>query len=188
MNVHEYLELVADVKPSDIPDDDGLVYRSKFDGSYITRVGMEDGVKFLAKRGITEQLTHGVGFSPSEQKWYGWSHRAIYGFGIGSACVKGDCHYKPTSVDDLKASAVEFWHDTEYKSKTYIGNDGEDEQGKFFMVNWEYNNIVPNVALRNTIGSNKRYYDDASFGKGEWTALTLEDAKQMAIDFNQGVS
>ena len=28
--------------------------------------------------------TCSVGFCEREQKWYGWSHRAIFGFGIGS--------------------------------------------------------------------------------------------------------
>lgn len=32
-----------------------------------------------------------IGFCPSKQKWYGWSHRAIYGFGIGDIVKKGDC-------------------------------------------------------------------------------------------------
>jgi len=26
-----------------------------------------------------------IGFSEKEQRWYGWSHRAIYGFGVGDA-------------------------------------------------------------------------------------------------------
>ncbi len=32
-----------------------------------------------------------IGFCDKEQKWYGWSHRAIFGFGIGSEVKKGDC-------------------------------------------------------------------------------------------------
>lgn len=35
--------------------------------------------------------TCAIGFQPEEQKWYGWSHRAICGFGIGSKVEKGDC-------------------------------------------------------------------------------------------------
>lgn len=31
-----------------------------------------------------------IGFSEKEQKWYGWSHRAIYGFGIGDVVKEGD--------------------------------------------------------------------------------------------------
>lgn len=41
------------------------------------------------KRGIVPELVDdtkrvcSVGYCPSEEKWYGWSHRAICGFGIG---------------------------------------------------------------------------------------------------------
>ncbi|NCC61602.1 MAG: hypothetical protein EOM12_11815 [Verrucomicrobiae bacterium] len=126
MNTKKWLDKVAYVDKSEIENDDGDVYYSKFDGSYITRVGMEENVKFLADCEITEELGsigHNVcciGFSPKNNKWYGWSHRAIYGFTIGSTCEKGHCHYTPE--------------------------------------------------------------------KGEWTAQTMADAKQMAIDFSKGVS
>lgn len=46
--------------------------------------------KFLDKHGIKSERV-GLGFSEKEQKWYGWSHRAIYGFGIGSEVKDGDC-------------------------------------------------------------------------------------------------
>ena len=35
-------------------------------------------------------LTAQIGFNDEEQKWYGWSHRAIYGFGVGDAVKEGD--------------------------------------------------------------------------------------------------
>lgn len=35
--------------------------------------------------------TCSIGFCEREQKWYGWSHRAIYGFGIGDTVKEGDC-------------------------------------------------------------------------------------------------
>lgn len=31
-----------------------------------------------------------MGYSPSRRKWYGWSHRAVAGFGVGSTVRKGD--------------------------------------------------------------------------------------------------
>lgn len=43
----------------------------------------------LAHRGIKPELADpshtvcSIGFCEKEQKWYGWSHRAICGFGIG---------------------------------------------------------------------------------------------------------
>jgi len=32
-----------------------------------------------------------IGFCMKERKWYGWSHRAISGFGIGDKVAEGDC-------------------------------------------------------------------------------------------------
>ena len=32
-----------------------------------------------------------IGFSKKNNKWYGWSHRALYGFKIGDSIKKGDC-------------------------------------------------------------------------------------------------
>ena len=65
------------------------------DGHYI---GNERRARFLCNdRGIAPELAipeHevcSIGFSERDQKWYGWSHRAIYGFGIGSVVKAGDC-------------------------------------------------------------------------------------------------
>ena len=109
MNVNTCLNQVAHTGPSTIDGDDGLIYYSNFDYSYITRVGLEDDIKYLVDRGITDELTHGVGFSPKENKWYGWSHRAIFGFEIGSTCNKGDCYYRAANLEDEVAAAIAFW-------------------------------------------------------------------------------
>lgn len=63
-------------------------------GDYI---GNKRTAHLLFKRGIKPEKanpTHNVcsiGFCEREQKWYGWSHRAIYGFGIGDEVKEGDC-------------------------------------------------------------------------------------------------
>lgn len=56
-----------------------------------------------------------IGFSTKDGKYYGWSHRAIFGFKIGSKCKKGDCHYLPEkgewiakTFDDAKQMAIDF--------------------------------------------------------------------------------
>lgn len=183
MELNEWLRLVAHTKPSELEGDDGDVYYSNFDDSYITRVGMEDNVKFLAERNITEQLTHGVGFSPSENKWYGWSHRAIFGFTIGSTCSKGDCHYRASNIEEEIEKARLFWTDAGYDI-TGVEDDGEGT----ISISWKYNETAPNESLHNTIGGVEWGYDSDNFGRGEWAAETMEDAKQMAIDFNEGVS
>lgn len=144
---------------------------------------MEDDVQFLADREITEQLSHGVGFSPKHYKWFGWSHRAIHGFTIGSECKKGHIHYRPATEEDEIESIIEFWSNPGHINVTAEKvKDGEIE------VTWEYDDTVPNKPLHGTLLGVTHYYNPKSFGKGEWVAETMEDAKQMAIDFNEGCS
>lgn len=72
-----------------------------------------------------------IGFSEQDQKWYGWSHRAIFGFAIGAEAKEGDCvtssgwtqewldahpeddislpiGFKAETLDDAKRMAVAF--------------------------------------------------------------------------------
>lgn len=64
------------------------------DGDYI---GNGKTAYYLCKkRGIRPEKrapNHNVcsiGYNEDEQKWYGWSHRAIFGFGIGDTVKEGD--------------------------------------------------------------------------------------------------
>jgi len=183
MNINKWLEKVAYKAKSTIADDDGEIYHSNFDNSYITRVAMakDDGLlKFLAKHGVTDELTHGVGFSPEENKWYGWSHRAIFGFTIGSECKKGNCHYVGSSIDEQKEDAILFWTDDDHIN---VRSEGVIEKGedKFFDIAWDYTD-----KSNGNIGGTHHFI--TPLGRGEWTAKTLDDAKLMAVDFNEGVS
>ena len=192
-----FIESVAIKKPSSIPgDEDNLCYYSKIDSSYFTRVGMEiEGFKYLLKKGITEKLqnsnnrpdhTVNIGFNPEEQKWYGFSHRALYGFTIGSTVEKGDCAYQPVDKDDFLDDCVRFWDDD-----THLNTSGEhivnEDGSEGVQVNWVYDNKIPNKKLRNTISGIFTEYP-YQYGKGEWSAKTMDDAKQMAKDFAEGVS
>ncbi len=188
MKTKKYLAQVAHIVDSDIHDDDGKIYVSNFDNSYITRVGMEKNIKHLAKREITHELTHGVGFSPKHGKWYGWSHRAICGFEVGSTCKKGDCHYNGSTIEEQEAAAIAFW---ENESRKCVRSDGiaEKDGERFFDIKWTYGcdtNLVPNKKLHgSTTGC---LHHIKPLGRGEWVAETMGDAKQMARDFNDGVS
>lgn len=72
---------------------------------------------FLEKHGIKSKGT-AIGFSEKEQAWYGWSHRAIFGFKVGYVCKKGECGvgdgytFKPgdklKTLDDCKQRAIDF--------------------------------------------------------------------------------
>lgn len=182
MNITDFLKETAYQDDMDIAGETCKVWKSKFDDSYMSHVGLEDDLKFLADREITQELTHGVGFSPKDDKWYGWSHRAIYGFEVGSTCKKGDCHYRAANLEDEIKAAIHFWSD-EHK----INVTAEKVKDGELYVSWEYNDETTNEELRSTISGTSWEYD-TNFGKGEWIAQNMEDAKQMAVDFNAGVS
>lgn len=175
-----------------LPDFPGETLRAAVtaSGHYI---GNEETARFLCEeRGIVPELATpehrvcSIGFCEREQKWYGWSHRAIYGFGIGSTVKRGDCGYVPVGWDDFLEQAANFWRDEHHDHVT--ATRGTDDDGReCAKVAWEYNDSVPNKRIRGTI-SGSVMYPPAEWGKGEWTAQTLDDAKQMAIDFAESVS
>jgi len=50
-----------------------------------TRVKFQDWLEM-------DPVTHSTG-KGCDGKWYGWSHRAVYGFKVGDKIKKGDCAY-----------------------------------------------------------------------------------------------
>lgn len=159
-------------------------------GKYIGAV--KDAVHLVGDRGIQPQLASrknavcSIGFCEKEQKWFGWSHRAIYGFGIGSTISPGDCGYQPSDIDDWIAQTISFWTDAYHENVTGRFKIDEDNT-RVLVVSWTMSETVPNQKLRGTISS-LDCYPPTEFGRGSWTAKTLEDAKQMAIAFAEGVS
>lgn len=69
--------------------------------------------RLIVKRGIVPEKaksSHSVcsiGFCEREQKWYGWSHRAIYGFVIGDIVKEGDCCASSGWTDEYLAEHPE---------------------------------------------------------------------------------
>jgi hypothetical protein len=174
-------------------------YVSKIDGSYLTFVGLENHLKYLLENGITEQIQNwnnekgnssNIGFNPTEQKWYGWSHRALFGFGIGSECKQGNCSFKAGTKEDFAEQQLRWFGDTDM-DETYKINATVKEFTKDgvegVLVEYDYNDKVPNEATRGTHREEFEPYPE-TWGKGEWTSKNLEEAKEMAIDFAKGVS
>lgn len=143
------------------------------------------GIRDIQKR-KADHCVASIGFNPQEQKWYGWSHRAIYGFGIGSTCKEGNCGYVPNTVDGLFDSITK-----------------PDEEGWAWQKPEDVKKVKGGIEIHHkmldTIGENSdgslitkdKGAIDIQFietGRGEWTAQTLEEAKQMACDFASGVS
>ena len=66
----------------------------------------------IVKKGIKPELVPehkvcSIGFCEKEQKWYGWSHRAICGFGLGAVVKKGDCTNTSGWTEDYLADHPE---------------------------------------------------------------------------------
>lgn len=189
MKVSDWLEVNAEKVPSGAGITDTPKWVTKARGDYITLAGMEDTLEYLVKFGITDFVAStwdqgkpiNIGLNPIEEKWYGWSHRALYGFEVGSECKRGDCHYRPVDKDDFLEDMVRFW-----SSDDRVNIHGEHQDDGVY-IEWEYDQSIPNEKMRGQItGSHQQYPDE--YGKGEWAAKTLADARQMAIDFANDVA
>ncbi len=176
------------------------------DGTYI---GTPDVAHMLCdKRGIMPEKArpgHGVcsiGFSAKDGKWYGWSHRAIYGFEIGSKVEKGDCAYTADNPEEMIDDYANFFADIskecadQHRAECQILPDQSgirilhaplkipmanslDEVADF--LDGDENETLPEVDIH------KDAITERKVGRGEWTAKTMEDARQMACDFAEGV-
>jgi len=162
-------------------------------------IGNEKTAKFLCKKkGIApEHITPmepyvlqpcSIGFCEKDQKWYGWSHRAIYGFGIGSEVKWGDVNYKPRNEEEFNKKYAEFFFSPEYMSDLEYETSEDEEGNRGVLIKANYTNQVPNTRLRGANYSTFWPYRNEKFGKGEWKAETLEDAREMAADFAESVS
>ena len=73
------------------------------------------------KRGIFPELARpganvcSIGWAPGDNKWYGWSHRALFGFTHGDVVKEGDIctgsmpvGFTAESFEDAKKMAVAF--------------------------------------------------------------------------------
>jgi len=159
------------------------------DGHY---VGDPGTAWMLLKRGIISPTISkegnsvcSIGYSIKDGKWYGWSHRAIYGFQIGDTVKKGDCGYVPKDQADFIDDCTLFWSDKERLNVTSGLIDGENEL--MVKTSWTYSNEIGNKKLRNQISGVTTQLPD-EYGKGAWTSKTEEDSRQMASDFASGVS
>ena len=90
-----------------------FVMRSAYtpDGDYI---GLSrDAYRLCNKRGIKPELANSshsvcsIGFCEKENKWYGWSHRAMYGFTIGDIAKEGDVVTQSGWIDEYLAEHPE---------------------------------------------------------------------------------
>jgi hypothetical protein len=60
-----------------------------------------DDKGILPQKSSPEHNVCSIGFCQREQKWYGWSHRAIHGFEVGDSVSEGDCCAESGWVDGI---------------------------------------------------------------------------------------
>jgi len=167
--------------------------------------------KYFDQHGINPERDESIGFSEQEQKWYGWSHRAIYGFGVGSVVDKGHCAYTAPTVDELYDEYLAFFDDiVEGDAPEAIERRAKMRAERAARVTKDYENgcihigvehiympmvnsiagLQAEMAAPGVMGVEAVAFGGNSIkvGRGKWTAQTLEDAKQMARDFAEGVS
>lgn len=162
--------------------------------------------------GVSEQLqplaggrTCSIGFNPETQQWFGWSHRATAAFGIGTKVSKGDCAFESSTVEEMEAELIGFWSNDRTEefedketgakvtfvtstesAKDYWGPVGEN--GELPQLGILVKRITTYSDGRPPVESDQFSAYPEVWGRGEWTAATLEDAKEMAIAFARGVS
>ena len=90
-------------------------------------------------------------------------------------------HYRPTDKEDFLQDMIRFWQDGNRVNVT-----GEHRENGVY-IEWENAHSTPNAEARGRIDGVECGYPK-EYGRGEWTAETLADARQMAIDFAEGVS
>jgi len=133
---------------------------------------------------ITKGKTCNIGFCEKEQRWYGFSQRGIYGFGIGSKITKSSCAYvSPSKLDFIRDIRLSSKLSSTHSSYVRVSQQGVTVVSKFL-------GDPEDPSQDKYIGkvSESLYEYPTVYGKGEWAAKTLEDAKQMAIDFARSIS
>ena len=184
-------------------DDFESTWAETLTGQYI---GTEKIARFLCdEKGINPEYIApdskvcSIGFCEKEQKWFGWSHRAIYGFGVGSTVKKGDCAYVADTPEGLIDSHSDFFADISKESADKHRAECQILPNRSGIRILHSPMVIPiatsvqdivdgDIDEMEMVDIAKNAWSIKKCGKGEWTAKTLADAKQMAIDFANGVS
>lgn len=162
------------------------------DGHYI---GDEKTTRFIVlERKISPELASpgdnicSIGWCDNERKWYGWSHRAMFGFGIGQTIKRGDCAYNAPDADSFGRLVMDFFLDEEIYYLTRQYEDAVNEEGiRGVLISAVYSDRVPNKKLHGQRYEHFSPYPE-TFGRGEWVITTLEEARVAACDFADSVS
>ena len=166
---------------------------------------LDKDLKFLLKYGIDKELGHGIGLSSKDQLWYGWTHRGIAYFGIGTHVKKGNVAYTADNVYELYYDIIQWNKDySDFNIDCYKIKDNTVVI-EYPMIQCKLGKECPKLKHELEFDADVPYppevkaheceyveaeseFRTVNIGKGEWTAKTLEDAKEMAIAFRNGIS
>lgn len=79
----------------------------------------------LIQKALPEHKTCSIGYSPDENKWYGWSHRAIHGFTIGDVVEQGDLCADSGLIEEYRVQHPEEDHSLPVGFKALTLNDAK---------------------------------------------------------------
>ena len=158
-----------------------ITYALNKDGAYIGDVDTAkyicDEMQITPTTASADHKVCSIGKSDKDNKWYGWSHRAMYGFKAGSKVYPGHIAYKADSMEAFKESLKDWYSDDMYTDVVYTTKSNGIE------VSYK---VQPKDTNRPALSS--KFFHEFKPGKGTWTAKNMADAKQMAIDFAESVS
>lgn len=72
------------------------------------KVDFRDWLGIKAEKRNPDHSVATFGKAEADGKWYGWSHRAINGFGVGDTVKSGDKEYTIKTDDEARQAAIDF--------------------------------------------------------------------------------
>lgn len=174
-------------------EDGKLLIHSLTDDSLICSADFREGIQDtiigkLAPLGLVE--VYGVvnerGYGCSADAWYAWDNNNLHKFAVGTVVTKGNVAFRPSNKEDFVERTVNFWK-TPIANGVCIYSDvyAKDitDEGFKVVCRWSLDPSVVVIKFFRGKETEHEYLFPESFGKGEWTAETMEDARAMAEDF-----
>lgn len=142
----------------------------------------------------------GIGFSATEQVWYGWHWERVKAFGVGSIMASDIPGYQPSRRADFIAKILD-----KYKSRSDIHNLHFEFHDLGIDIQYDLNTDASDRPISAEARNELKAFTEETgiqpediinakhqmwfaqypktWGRGEWIAETLDDAKQMALDY-----
>jgi len=125
-----------------------------------------------------------IGFCEKDQKWYAWRESTIVGFGIGSSIKRNSLAYRPDGdhYDEIisELSGRTLW------DKRVIFEVSQN--GVKFSYQAPVYKTNPEDGTKTVVPDCYKTIEGVEpYGRGEWEAKTLDDARVMACDFAESL-